>query len=184
MYLGPWLIVFSLVIKKHILKFLAQFRLLKYNNTSTTCLSLYTLHVEYGYSETRIEHRLKEHKPFIRSGFEYHGKDFKSRFSFNSKEIYKAIADFLITFNVLFNFSKQASAVVAYKTSAKVIPSLHLFTLIATFNLLGYISVPSQRWGFAGLSPNNVPSNSKLENETLWISVLSTFTLSSPPAQT
>jgi len=54
---------------------------------------------------------------------------------------YIVIADFPITIKLLFRkFSKQASIVLASKTSTKVIPPMHIFRLSATSNLLGYIS--------------------------------------------
>ena len=56
--------------------------------------------------------------------------------------MYKVIVNIPMTLNLLFNFSKQASTVVASKTSMKFTPPLHLIfsDFFATFKLLGYIS--------------------------------------------
>jgi len=49
------------------------------------------------------------------------------------------IAGLLISSNLLYNFSKQASTVIASNVH-KGHSTFHLFRLFATFNLLGYIS--------------------------------------------
>jgi len=65
-------------------------------------------------------------------------KGLKTHFSVNTKETYEVIAD-LISLNLLNNFTKQTSTVIASKFH-KSYSTFHLFGLFATFNLLGYIS--------------------------------------------
>jgi len=69
--------------------------------------------VENCYSENHLlEHRLKECKPFIRAAFENPGEG-QNFIPLNTKEIYEMTVDLPIRLNLLFNFSKQTSAVVA-----------------------------------------------------------------------
>jgi len=60
-------------------------------------------------------------------------------FSINTKEIYELNVDLLISLNLLFKISKQASTAIA-SYFHKTYSTSHLFRLFATFNLLGYIS--------------------------------------------
>ena len=79
--------------------------------------------------------RAPNDKPPIGAAFQYPGESLKF-FYLLTLEIYEMMVDLTISLNLLFNFPKQASTVVA----SNVLRKLFHFRLFATFNLLGHIS--------------------------------------------